>query len=521
MYPMTPAANRLFTTDDRVFLQAVLRAGYANPFTPARVEAEREALDASFVDGGPAAALTNRRRIASRLRPILDAARARLAAGVFVEGADVVFYEEACLSFLRNVHGEGLQPIIDGREPPGAEARVYRALCEDHGRFLCIPGFGLEAPRAPHVFACAFHLRRAHHYLSTLIGTSRPMQTLRAQVWGAIFTRDLRGYLRSCDRKRSDVSTLVTGPSGTGKELVAGTLGRSLYKAYDAERGRFVVAEGADYRGVNLSALSDSLFESELFGHKQGAFTGALKDRKGILELVGMGGALFLDEIGDLALDRQLKLLRVLEERVFQRVGDTVELPFSARVISATHQDLDARVRTGELRLDLYQRLAGLRIVTPSLREQLDAAPEDLTHLVRFFAERIADEDAAPGLVELAVRHIEERLPRYEWPGNVRELRDCVGTLHHGGEFMPLDLGGGTEAGQLRKTAARSSEDPLRSLRLGTLSDDEAAIRYRTHVVALAGNVTDAARRLRLHRNTVTRSLDLSRLNRWRARRPR
>ena len=131
------------------------------------------------------------------------------------------------------------------------------------------------------------------------------------------------------------------------------------------------------------------------------------------------------------------------------------------------------------------------------------------------------NEDAAPGLVELAVRHIEERLPRYEWPGNVRELRDCVSTLHHGGEFRPLDLGRGTEAGRSSTTTARSSEDPLRSLRLGTLSDDEAAIRYRTHVVALAGNVTDAARRLRLHRNTVTRSLDLSRLNRWRARRPR
>ena len=188
-------------------------------------------------------------------------------------------------------------------------------------------------------------------------------------------------------------------------------------------------------------------------------------------------------------------------------------------MISATHQDLDARIRRGELRLDLYQRLAGLRIVTPSLREQLDAAPEDLTHLVRFFAERIADEDAAPGLVDLTVRHIEERLPRYEWPGNVRELRDCVDTLHHGGEFIALDLKGGAEAA--RSTKARSSEDPLRSLRLGTLSDLEAANRYRTHVVAVTGNVNEAARRLRLHRNTVTRSLDLPRLNRWRARRPR
>src|ERR1700729_1724154 len=105
---MEPPENRLFPTDDRVFLQAVVRAGYTNPFTSARVEAEREALGAMFVDGGPAAALTNHQRIAWRLRPILDAARARLSAGVFVEGADVVFYEEACLYFLRDVHGESL-----------------------------------------------------------------------------------------------------------------------------------------------------------------------------------------------------------------------------------------------------------------------------------------------------------------------------------------------------------------------------------------------------------------------------
>ncbi len=475
------------------------------------MEAEREALGAFFVDGGPAAAFTNRQRIASRLRPILDAARARLASGVFVEWADIDLYQEACLCFLRNVHGESLQPLLVGREPAGAEDRVYRALLEDHGRLLCIPGLRLDAPCPEHVLACAFHLRRAHHYLSTLIGTSRPMQTLRAQVWGGIFTRDLRTYLRSCDRKRADASTLVTGPSGTGKELVAGTLGRSLYRAYDAGRGRFVVAEGAEYRGVNLSALSDSLFESELFGHKQGAFTGAVKDRKGILELVGMGGALFVDEIGDLALDRQVKLLRVLEERVFHRVGDTVELPFSARVISATHQDLGARIRRGEFRLDLYQRLAALRIVTPSLREQLDAAPEDLTHLVRFFAERLADEDAAPELVGL-IRCVTSRSACHatEWPG---QRPGAEGLRRHppprGRVHAPRSrrLRGGGAAKQ--DAGAEQRGDPLRSLRLGALSDGAAARRYRSHVVALTGNVNEAARRLRPppeHGHAVPRS---------------
>ena len=360
-----------------------------------------------------------------------------------------------------------------------------------------------------------------------MIGTSRPMQELRATVWSAIVTRDLRGHLRTCDKKRSEVSTLVTGPSGTGKELVAGAIGRSLYKRYDVALGQFVVAPGADYCAVNPSALSDTLFESELFGHERGAFTGAVKDRKGLFETVSIGGALFLDEIGELALERQPKLLRVLQERVFQRVGDLEERPFSVRVISATHRDLPERVREGAFRPDLYHRLAGLQIVTPSLRAQLDAEPGDLGRLACFFAERLADEEGAPELAELALRHIEEHLPRYGWPGNVRELGHCVETLHHGGHFIPLELGGGREPVRSSNRPMPSSRgpvpsslDPARAFREGMLSEEEAIRRYRNIVFARMGSVNAAARRLGVHRNTVTRSLDHARLARWKARRP-
>ena len=526
---MAPTSAPLFPADDRTFLQAVVRLGYANPFSPTRLEAERAALGPSFLDAGTLrAAPENRTRIAARLRPLLEATRARLTAGTAADADDLLLYQEACLSYLRDTHSEPLQLLVVGRPPAGAAAALYRPLLEDYGRFLTLPVSLKRLPTPEHVFASAFQLRRAYHFLSSLIGTSRPMQGLRAAVWSAIFTRDLRGHLRSCDRKRSEISTLVTGPSGTGKELVAGAIGRSLYRRYDAALGQFVVEPGAEYCAVNPSAWSDTLFESELFGHERGAFTGAVKDRKGLFETVSKGGALFFDEIGELALERQPKLLRVLQERVFHRVGDLEELPFSVRVITATHQDLHARVREGTFRLDLYQRLAGLRIVTPSLRSQLDAEPEDLGRLVRFFAERLADEEAVPELAELSLRHIEEHLPRYAWPGNVRELGHCVETLHYGGHFLPLELGSGKEPVRSSTRPAPSSTgplpnsvDPARSLREGTLTEAEATVRYRNIVAARLGSVSAAARRLDIHRNTVRKSIDPALVARWRAHRPR
>ena len=189
----------------------------------------------------------------------------------------------------------------------------------------------------------------------------------------------------------------------------------------------------------------------------------------------------------------------------------------------------------GKFRLDLYERLAGLCIVTPSLRAQLDAAPADLGHLVRFFAERLADEEAAPSLAELALHHIEAHLPRYAWPGNVRELGHCVETLHHGGHFMPLDLGSARKPVPSSNRPAPnsvgpvpsslgpvpSSLDPVRAFRDASLSEEEAIRRYRNFVFARRVRVDAAARRLGVHRNTVTRSLDHARLARWKARRPR
>jgi transcriptional regulator with GAF, ATPase, and Fis domain len=151
-----------------------------------------------------------------------------------------------------------------------------------------------------------------------------------------------------------ETATLVLGATGTGKERVARAIGLSRYVPFDPDKARFTEGHAASFHGVNLSAFAPAVIESELFGHGRGAFTGAVADRRGWLEL---GGTLFLDEIGEIGEDLQVKLLRVLQERCYQRVGETEDQRFTGKIIAATHQDLAGRIHEGTFRLDLYMRI--------------------------------------------------------------------------------------------------------------------------------------------------------------------
>jgi DNA-binding NtrC family response regulator len=214
--------------------------------------------------------------------------------------------------------------------------------------------------------------------------------------------RAVREQIRTVARYR-DLPVLITGETGTGKELIA----QAVHAASETD-GPFVP--------VNCAAIPEHLFESELFGHEAGAFTGARGARAGLFEVAAMG-TLFLDEIGELPSALQPKLLRALETRSFRRVGSNRDLPFGARVISATHRSLTSPETT--LRSDLYYRLAGFTIATPPLRER----SSDLDTLARHF---LSDFGARYGVgVEFSPRAL-EALHAYDWPGNVRELRAVV-----------------------------------------------------------------------------------------------
>jgi transcriptional regulator with GAF, ATPase, and Fis domain len=204
-----------------------------------------------------------------------------------------------------------------------------------------------------------------------------------------------------------DTTVLVTGESGTGKELIA----RALHEKSTRRENPFIA--------VNCAALSESLFESELFGHEKGAFTGAISLKRGRFELA-QGGTIFLDEVGELALPLQAKLLRVLQQREFERVGGTQVLSLDIRVIAATNRDLSVDVREGKFREDLYHRLNVVCLHSPPLRERRDDIPLLARHFLQRSAERCKRQ--VNGLSAEA----EDLLQQYSWPGNVRELENSM-----------------------------------------------------------------------------------------------
>jgi len=220
-----------------------------------------------------------------------------------------------------------------------------------------------------------------------------------------------RALAEALDRIRkaapTDVTVLLTGESGTGKELFA----RALHALSKRANGPFVA--------VNVAALPEHLVENELFGHERGAYTGASERRAGRFELAD-GGTLFLDEIAELPAAAQAKLLRIVEERVFLRVGGTVPLSVNVRIVAATNRDLASRAKSGEFREDLYYRLNVFPVRLPPLRSR----PEDIPAIAVEFAASIARQ-ARKGTIAIAPAAL-ERLVAHDWPGNIRELRNVV-----------------------------------------------------------------------------------------------
>jgi transcriptional regulator with GAF, ATPase, and Fis domain len=205
----------------------------------------------------------------------------------------------------------------------------------------------------------------------------------------------------------SDGTVLIEGESGTGKELAARAIHRNSPRA------------GKPFVAINCAAIPESLLESDLFGHERGAFTGAASQKKGRFE-VADGGIVFLDEIGELAPTLQVKLLRVLQEREFERVGGTRPIKLDIRLVAATNSDLEQAVRNGRFRQDLYYRLAVLRITLPTLRERREDIPLLVRHFVQKHAKRCKVKPRPVSPEALAC------LVNYDWPGNVRELENAI-----------------------------------------------------------------------------------------------
>jgi DNA-binding NtrC family response regulator len=299
------------------------------------------------------------------------------------------------------------------------------------------------------------------------------------------------------------VSVLIRGETGTGKELIA----RAIYQHSDRANAPFIA--------INCAAIPETLLESELFGHERGAFTGAQAQRIGRFEQAG-SGTIFLDEVGDMTLGTQVKLVRVLQERTVQRLGGKETIPVDARVIAATHRDLETAIRQKQFREDLYYRLNVIVITLPPLRQRR----EDIPDLIRYFLQKHGPPlgNAAPSIHPEAIQFLQGEA----WPGNVRELENVIRkallqaqnytiNLDHARAALTKSSGPGCSAD---RSLGDYVDDLLAAARRGELSDAHARVMesaerelFARAIEQAQGNQAKAARWLGVTRVTMKAKL--------------
>ncbi len=275
--------------------------------------------------------------------------------------------------------------------------------------------------------ALFYQLSRGFYFInSSISGDCSTIIELRMHLWNNIFTFNPQWYLKYLCGKMEDFSTLLLGETGTGKSLAAFAIGCSGFIPFDLAKRRFRESFTRSYQAMNLSQYPSSLLESELFGHKKGAFTGAIELHEGLFARCSAHGAVFIDEIGDIDMPIQVKLLNILQDRTFSPVGSHEKMRFSGRVISATNRNIEQLRKDGLFRDDLYYRLCSDVIVVPSLQKRLRENSKELGNLIAGLLKRIIDAPD-PQLVSRIEKRILSTVPAdYHWPGNVRELEQCI-----------------------------------------------------------------------------------------------
>ncbi len=341
-------------------------------------------------------------------------------------------------------------------------------------------GFG--ADEALRYFAIFYQIRRAYYFIDHgLIGQSPCMKQLRLRLWNNVFTHDIRWYERHLWNRMEDFSTMLLGETGTGKGTAAVAIGRSGFIPFDQKKGCFAESFTRSFLSLNLSQYPETLIESELFGHRKGAFTGAIEDHEGAFARCSAHGAVFLDEIGDLSVPVQIKLLQVLQERTFSPVGSHEKARFRGRVIAATNKPLGQLRASGQFRDDFYYRLCSDVLTVPPLRRRIAEDPRELDDLISHLVLRLTGEPS-PEAVELVHAALDTSLGRnYPWPGNVRELEQAVRrillTKHYEGDHLAVtpdlrsELLAGIEHGSLDADALLSGYCQLLYERHGTYEE--------------------------------------------------
>ena len=339
-----------------------------------------------------------------------------------------------------------------------------------------------------------YQLRRAYYFIDrSLIGSSAVMKKLRFDLWNSVFSYDIRHYDHHLHDRMEDFSTLLVGATGAGKGAAAAALGYSGYIPFDLSKKRFRYPIAATFNAINLAEFPESLIESELFGHRKGAFTGAVDNYQGVFGNSHANSTLFLDEIADASVNIQLKLLRVLQERNYTPVGSRQPARFSGRVIAATNRPVTELRHKGRLREDFYYRLSANVITIPTLHQRIAQDPQELNRLVATLLQRMIS-STDQSLIDQVLKSLSQNLPAdYQWPGNVRELEQAIRRILLTREYSGDDF------------SATQSPDQifLQQLRNGELSTQALLSKYCALLYQRYNNYQEVARRTGLDWRTV------------------
>jgi two-component system, NtrC family, response regulator HydG len=408
-------------SSERQVLMDISDVLHANPFSDERIIADRK-----IADFPPHATYTE--RYATLVEAVTQAVNGLVSVGRdnirMFEGRDRALVEEAFSYHVYNQFFFRFDPLI---EKQLAEGDAPCAIPFANEALSMLVRFGYTPEEALHSFAIYFQLRRAFFFiLRGIIGRSPCMKSLRENLWNNVVTADIGLYTRSLWNRMEDYSTLLLGETGSGKGICARAIGQSGYIPFVKEKGCFAESFSRAYVYLNLSQFPEQLIESELFGHKKGSFTGAVADYDGALSRCSRYGAILLDEIGEVPVPVQIKLLHILEDRAYSPVGSHEKKRFPGRIIAATNRPLNRLRSEKSFRDDFYYRLCSDVIFVPPLRQRIQEDPLELDDLVLHMVKRIVGE-RSDDVARQVIDEIRGHVPTdYAWPGNVRELEQCI-----------------------------------------------------------------------------------------------
>ena len=414
-------SKKPLSSEDRKFFSLLKEASLTNPFSQRRDELDLQLVGKEFSTTKSQTVDKIVVKLENRIKRLEDKQGDTLSS---FSDADRPLAESAFLFYFFYQFRKKFDGLIQKQIEAG-EKLVKFSFADEAVSYLQKKEFSPDEIKK--AFEECYQLRRAYFFIDRhIIGCSPVMKKLRSDIWANIFTHNIDVYRRYLRNRMEDFSTLLLGGTGTGKGAVAAVIGHSGFIPFDIKKRRFVESFTKSFVSINLLQFPESLIESELFGHKKGAFTGAVENHKGMLNRCGPNGSILLDEIGEISLSVQIKLLQVLQERVFYPVGSHQEERFHGRVIAATNRSIDDLRQKGRFRDDFYYRLCSDIIVIPSLKQRLQEEPAELDDLLTFLVKRMIGQDS-PELVTLVHTVMDKNLGHdYPWHGNVRELEQCI-----------------------------------------------------------------------------------------------